>query len=103
MMDPRQVPPHCQKISSRDQHQRAPSGAVDIALKPRVSPGGAVEDNGLLDIVRAAPNVFATLNGHDHWDIQNKTTVLNILVKRVFSSTIVDFQFYDIDRVLCSQ
>lgn len=25
----------------------------------------------VLDIVRAAPNVFATLNGHDHWDEVN--------------------------------
>jgi len=25
----------------------------------------------LLDILRAAPNVFATLNGHDHWDEVN--------------------------------
>ena len=26
---------------------------------------------GVLDLVRAAPNVFATLNGHDHWDEVN--------------------------------
>jgi two-component system chemotaxis response regulator CheB len=30
------------------------AGAVDIALKPRVSAAGAAEDNGLLDIVLAA-------------------------------------------------
>jgi two-component system chemotaxis response regulator CheB len=30
------------------------AGAVDIALKPRVSQGGVVEDNGLVDIIRAA-------------------------------------------------
>src|SRR5262249_38928335 len=30
------------------------AGAVDIVPKPRVSPSGATEDNGLLDVVRAA-------------------------------------------------
>jgi two-component system, chemotaxis family, protein-glutamate methylesterase/glutaminase len=30
------------------------AGAVDIALKPRVSASGAIDDNGLVDIVRAA-------------------------------------------------
>jgi two-component system chemotaxis response regulator CheB len=30
------------------------AGAVDVVPKPRVSPTGAVEDNGLVDIVRAA-------------------------------------------------
>jgi two-component system chemotaxis response regulator CheB len=30
------------------------AGAVDVALKPRVSPGGTIEDTTLVDIVRAA-------------------------------------------------
>lgn len=44
------------------------AGAVDIALKPRVSADGTVDDHGLLDIVRAAGQARvgprAHANGH---------------------------------------
>jgi two-component system, chemotaxis family, protein-glutamate methylesterase/glutaminase len=48
------------------------AGAVDVLPKPRVSPSGLAEDNGLLDVVRAAAHAKVALRR----SVPSRTTTL---------------------------
>src|SRR4051812_40336443 len=56
------------------------AGAVDVLPKPRVSPSGLAEDNGLVDVVRAAAQAKVALRR----SVPSRTTTLpGIVVPQV--------------------